>query len=157
MKFLGGNHQKIRKQLKLNTMNMKNIFLSLATLMMLLFTACSSEAQNSDQTSTSTSDAKIEVIQFHSEHRCMTCIKIEKLTREALKDYPDIPFSLINVDDKKNEKKAEEFEAFGTALFLYNPETGEKKNLTEFAFMNAGNEEKFIQELKKEIQAFQKY
>lgn len=137
-------------------MNSKNIFLSVATLMMLLFTACSSEAQNSDQTSTTASDAKIEVIQFHSEHRCMTCKKIEELSREALKDFPDIPFSLVNVDDEENEKKAEEFEAFGTSLFLYNPATGEKKDLTDFAFMNAGNEEKFIEELKKEIQAFQK-
>jgi len=137
-------------------MKTKNIFLSFATLMMLLFTACNSEAQNAKQTSTTASDVKIEVIQFHSEHRCMTCNKIEKLSREALKDYPGIPFSLVNVDDEKNEKKAEEFEAFGTALFLYNPATGEKKNLTEFAFMNAGNEEKFIEELKKEIQAFQK-
>jgi ABC-type glycerol-3-phosphate transport system substrate-binding protein len=137
-------------------MNSKNIFLSIATLMMLLLTACNSEAQNAKQTSTATTDAKIEVIQFHSEHRCMTCNKIEKLSKEALKDYPGIPFSLVNVDDEKNEKKAEEFEAFGTALFLYNPATGEKKNLTEFAFMNAGNAEKFIEELIKEIQAFQK-
>lgn len=137
-------------------MNTKNIYLSLATLMMLLFTACTSEAQNTKQSSTTTSVAKIEVIQFHSEHRCMTCKKIEELTRVALKDFPSIPFSLVNVDDEKNEKQAEEFAAFGTALFLYNPSTGEKKDLTNFAFMNTGDEEKFIEELKKEIQAFQK-
>lgn len=137
-------------------MNTKNFFLSVATLMMLLFTACKSEAQNTKQTSKATSDAKIEVIQFHSEHRCMTCNKIEALAKETLKSYTNIPFSLVNVDDEKNERKAEEFEAFGTALFLYNPATGEKKNLTEFAFMNAGNEEKFIEELKKEIQTFLK-
>lgn len=135
-------------------MNTKNIFLSFATLVMLLFTACNSEAQNNNQTSNAISDAKIEVIQFHSEHRCMTCNKIEKLSKEALKDYPGIPFSLVNVDDEKNEEKAEEFEAFGTALFLYDNATGEKKNLTEFAFMNAGNEKKFIEELKKEISQF---
>ena len=118
--------------------------------MLLLFAYYNLEAQNDKQST----KAKIEVIQFHSEHRCMTCNKIEKLSREALKDFPSIPFSLVNVDDEKNEKKAEEFEAYGTALFLYNPATGEKKDLTEFAFMNAGNEEKFIDELKKEIQAF---
>lgn len=99
---------------------------------------------------------KIEIIQFHSEHRCMTCNKIEKLTRETLKDFPLIPFSLVNVDDVKNEKKATQFEATGTALFLYNPKTGKKKNLTDFAFMNAGNEAKFQKELKKEIQLFLK-
>lgn len=99
---------------------------------------------------------KIEIIQFHSEHRCMTCNKIEKLTRETLKDFPSVPFSLVNVDDVKNEKKATQFEATGTALFLYNPKTGKKKNLTDFAFMNAGNEAKFQKELKKEIQLFLK-
>lgn len=112
-------------------MRSQNIFQSFVTLMMLLFTAYNSEAQNTRQTSKATVDAKIEVIQFHSEHRCMTCNKIEKLSKEALKDFPGIPFSLVNVDDEKNEEKAEEFEAFGTALFLYNPATGEKMNLTE--------------------------
>lgn len=137
-------------------MKTKNIFLSFATLMMLLFTACNSEAQNSEQTSTSNDDAEIEVIQFHSEHRCMTCMKIEKLSKEVLKDFPNIPFSLVNVDDQKNEKKAEQFEATGTSLFLYNPKTGKKKNLTDFAFMNAGNKEKFKEGLKKEINLFRK-
>jgi hypothetical protein len=135
-------------------MNAKSIFLSLATMMMLLFTACNSEAQNTKEASMATSEANIEVIQFHSEHRCMTCNEIEKLSRETLKDYPNISFSLVNVDDEKNEQKAEEFEAYGTALFIYNSATGAKKNLTEFAFMNAGNEQKFLEELKKEIAQF---
>ena len=100
--------------------------------------------------------AGIEIIQFHSEHRCMTCNKIEKLTRETLKDFPTVPFSLVNVDDSKNEKKATQFEATGTALFLYHPKTGKKKDLTDFAFMNAGDEAKFKKQLKKEIQLFLK-
>ena len=137
-------------------MKSNKFFLSFATLVMLLFTACNSEAQNTKQTSNATSDAKIEVIQFHSEHRCMTCNKIETLTKETLKAYPNIPFSLVNVDDNKNEKKAKQFEATGTALFLYYPKTGKKKDLTDFAFMNAGNKEKFIEELKKEIDLFLK-
>lgn len=124
--------------------------------MMLLFTACNSEAQNTKQTSNSTTEAKIEVIQFHSEHRCMTCTKIEALAKETLKAYPNIPFSLVNVDDKKSEKKAEQFEATGTALFLHNPRTGKKKDLTDYAFMNAGNKVKFIKGLKKEIDVFLK-
>jgi hypothetical protein len=97
---------------------------------------------------------KIEIIQFHSEHRCMTCNKIEKLTKETLKSYPSIPFSLVNVDDKKNEKVATQFEASGTALFLYNPTTKKKQDLTDMAFMNATDKNKFIKELKKKIVAF---
>lgn len=137
-------------------MQSKSILLSFATLAMLLFTACSSEAQNSKPTASSPSDTKIEVIQFHSEHRCMTCNNIEALAKETLKSYPNISFVLVNVDDAKNEKKAEQFEAAGTALFLYNPKTGKKKDLTDFAFMNAGNRDKFMGGLKKETDAFLK-
>ena len=60
------------------------------------------------------------------------------------------------VIDAKNEKKSEQFEATGTALFLYNPKSGKKKDLTDMAFMNAGDETKFKKELKKEIDLFLK-
>ncbi|MNY73824.1 hypothetical protein D3C86_2126970 [compost metagenome] len=63
---------------------------------------------------------------------------------------------MVNVDDAKNEKKAGQFEATGTALFLYDPKTGKKKDLTDSAFMNASDETKFQKELKKEIQLFLK-
>lgn len=127
-----------------------NIFSSIATIIVLLFTTYNSQAQSKPAAST------VEVIQFHSENRCMTCNKIETLARETLKAYSNISFSLVNVDDKKNEKKADEFEAAGTALFLYNSKTGKKKDLTDFAFMNASNKDKFIAGLKKEINAFVK-
>lgn len=98
--------------------------------------------------------ATIKMIQFHSEHRCKTCLKIEEMTKAVLKQYPDIPFSLVNVDDKKNKALAEKFQATGTALFLFNAKTGAKKDLTDFAFMKAFQEEKFKAELKKYIQSF---
>jgi len=98
--------------------------------------------------------ATVEVIQFHSEHRCYTCNKIEEFTRKTLSSYKQVPFKLVNADDKKNEKIAKDFQAFGSALFLFNPKTGAKKDLTDFAFMNANNEEKFIAGLKKELDAF---
>lgn len=138
-------------------MKFRNIIFSFS-LLTLLFAACNSEAQNTTQmvSSSSSSNAKIEVIQFHSEHRCMTCNKIEELTKSTLEDYSSIPFSLVNVDDSSNAKQAEQFEAAGTALFLYNPATGKKKELTDFAFMNASNKEKFVEGLKKEIDQFVK-
>jgi hypothetical protein len=137
-------------------MKLKYLFLSLVTPILLLFTACGSEAQNNKPSSNTASDVNIEVIQFHSEHRCMTCNKIEALTQETLQNYSSIPFSLVNVDDSKNAIKAEQFEATGTALFLFNPKTGKKKDLTEFAFMKAGNKEEFMEGLKKEIDLFMK-
>jgi phosphoribosylanthranilate isomerase len=134
---------------------MKNsILTTVFATIVLLFVSCNGNSQTKKTTAKSTSKANIEIIQFHSEHRCMTCNKIEELTRETLKSYPTIPFSLVNVDDKKNEKIAEQFEATGTALFLYNPKTKKKQDLSDMAFMNAGDKEKFIKELKKKIEAF---
>jgi hypothetical protein len=101
-----------------------------------------------------TSKSGVEIIQFHSEHRCVTCLKIEELTKETIKSYSGISFKLINVDDAKNEKMAEKFEASGTAVFIYNPKTGKKKDMTDFAFLNAGNKTKFIASMKREISSF---
>lgn len=133
---------------------MKTPFRLLTLVLGMLFTTNSSFSQNVPANQTAA--ASIEVIQFHSEHRCMTCNKIETLTREVLKSYPGVPFTLVNVDVKKNDKKAAQFEATGTALFLYNPKTGKKKELTDFAFMQAGNKDKFAEGLKKEIDLFLK-
>lgn len=96
----------------------------------------------------------VEIIQFHSEHRCVTCLKIEELTKETVKSFTGMPFKLVNIDDTKNEKIAEKFEAAGTALFIYNPKTGKKKDMTDFAFMNSGDKAKFMAGLKKEINQF---
>lgn len=115
-------------------MKSQNFYISISTLVLLLFNTLISFGQNSNNSS---NEVTIEVIQFHSEHRCITCKKTESLTIETLKSYPNIPFVLVNVDDEKNEKKAEQFEATGTALFLYNPKTGQIKDLTDFAFMNS--------------------
>ena len=133
-------------------MNTK-IFISIILLLSQVFESCNNEAQGTVQQLNYTKST-IQVIQFHSEHRCMTCNKIESLTKETLKSYPQIAFVLVNVDDKKNEKIAEQFEATGTALFLYNPTTKKKKDLTDFAFMNAGDKDKFTKELKKHIDDF---
>jgi hypothetical protein len=99
----------------------------------------------------------IRVYQFHLEHRCVSCRKIELFTKTTLStSFPSLNLTLINVEDKKNQKLASEFQVFGSALFLYNPITGKKKNLTEFAFLNVGNETQFKAGLKKQIEEFLK-
>ncbi len=96
----------------------------------------------------------IEVIQFHSEHRCMTCNKIEALTQATLAHSQDIPFRLINVDDESNADISEKFEAHGTALYLHDPVSGKMTDLTDFAFMNANDEGTFTTKLKEHIATF---
>lgn len=130
-------------------MSKKSILTSVFATLMLLFVSFNGDAQAKKTTT-------IQVIQFHSEHRCMTCNKIEELARVALKKYPSIPFSLVNADDKKNEKLCTQFQAYGSSLFLYNTKTKKIKNLTEMAFMNAGDQEKFIKEFNKNMDVFLK-
>ncbi|MFN3756075.1 MAG: nitrophenyl compound nitroreductase subunit ArsF family protein [Flavobacterium sp.] len=136
----------------------KKISLLTFVFLTMLFAACKQEpkenAENVETTSVLQSDATVQLIQFHSEHRCMTCSKIESLAIESLTSVEGVPFQLINVDDKTNATIAEEFEATGTALYLYNTQTGAKKDLTEFAFMKAGDQEAFKTELTKEILTF---
>lgn len=136
----------------------KSIFKTVTATLMLLFVFCNSNGQNLKKTNAKSSTvSSIQIIQFHSENRCVTCNLIEKLTKETLQKYPAIPFKLINVDDKKNEKIAEQFEASGTALFLYNTKSSAKKDLTDFAFMNAKSKpDKFKKGLEKEINVFKK-
>jgi thioredoxin-related protein len=141
---------------------MKTIRLKIIALILVLsVSSCQENSKTApinttEKTTKEVAQNQIQVIQFHSENRCMTCNKIEALTLETLKSYPELHFQLINVDDAKNEKIAEQFEATGTALFLYNPATQNKLDLTEFAFMTAGNEAQFEEDLKKEIDQFLK-
>jgi len=125
----------------------------------LILTSCNGQDKNK-ATSLDTSISKIEVLDFHSTHRCMTCNAIEANTKYTLdlyfsKELKDdvITFQVINVDEKKNEKIAEKFEASGTALFLNVIRNGKETqiNLTDFAFMNGNDKETFSKELKSKI------
>jgi len=138
---------------------MKTIkFLAIVTLVLTLM-ACNgqtkSKAQPIDQ-----SVSKIEVFDFHSTHRCMTCNAIEANTKYTLDNYfPEelksdkITFQVINVDEKENEKIAEKFEASGTALILNVIKNGteNKIDLTEFAFMNGNDQAEFSKALKAKL------
>ena len=105
--------------------------------------------------------SKIEVLDFHSTHRCMTCKAIEANTKYTLNTYfskelkeNKITFQVINVDEKKNEKIAKKFEASGTSLFLNVIKNGKQTqiNLTEFAFMKGNDQKAFSKELKAKIE-----
>jgi len=105
--------------------------------------------------------SKIEVLDFHSTHRCMTCNAIEANTRYTLDTYfknemktGKITFQTVNVDKKENEKLAEKFEAAGTSLYLNVVKNGKEKqiNLTDFAFSKGNDKNTFSNELKSKIE-----
>ena len=102
----------------------------------------------------------IEVFDFHTTNRCVTCKSIESNTKYTLDTYfadevksGKITFSIVNIDEKENEKLAEKFEASGTSLFLNVIKNGKEKqiDLTEFAFMNGKKQDTFSKELKTKI------
>ena len=125
----------------------------------LLLTSCNGQ-NKTNTTSLDKSISKIEVLDFHSTHRCMTCNAIEANTKYTLNTYfakemkdAKITFQVINVDKKENEKIAEKFEASGTALILNVIKNGKETqlNLTNFAFMNGNDQVVFSKELKSKI------
>lgn len=134
-----------------------NFFAVLAISFML--TSCYGQNKNKPN-SLDDSVSKIEVLDFHSTHRCMTCNAIEANTKYTLDTYfakelkaNKITFQVINVDERENEKIAEKFEASGTSLFLNVIKNGKETqiNLTDFAFMKGIDKETFSKELKTKI------
>jgi len=134
------------------------IFTILALSLMLF--SCNANAQN-EQKAKNTSQNIIEVIDFHSTHRCNTCNSIEANTKYTLDNYfatelkdGKITFQSINVDNDKNFKMAEKFEASGISLFLNVIINGKETiiNLTDFAFSKGRDKEAFSKELKMKIE-----
>ena len=133
-------------------------FLALLTISLFL-TACNNQTKSNDQALDKTI-SKIEVLDFHSTHRCMTCNAIEANTKYTLDTFfsdelkaKKITFQVINVDEEANEKLAEKFEASGTALILNVIKNGieTKIDLTEFAFMEGNDQDVFSNALKSKI------
>ena len=145
-----------KKQIKKMSKTVK----SLTVLAISLILASCNGQDKRKTTSLNKSISKIEVIDFHSTHRCMTCNAIEANTKYTLNTYfakelkgDKITFQVINIDEKENEKIAEKFEASGTSLFLNVIKNGKETqiNLTDFAFMNGNDQETFSKELKAKI------
>lgn len=106
--------------------------------------------------------AKLQIVYFHAEHRCPTCLSIEANTKKTLNTYfakmvkdGTIKLRVLNVEDTKNQKLVEKYQAEGSALYLTSI-AGKKETTTDFtnfAFSYSRNEpEKFIAGLKTEIE-----
>lgn len=124
---------------------MKKLHVFLSIFAMFFLISCSGNGQTTESDGTEQVNV-VQVIDFHSTNRCITCKTIEKKTIETLtKNFKEelengkVIFQTINVDDDENYAIAEEFQATGTALFIniiVNNESN-KVDLTEFAFMRA--------------------
>lgn len=104
--------------------------------------------------------SKIIIYAFHGTRQCETCINMKANTKIVLDKYfsnelksGKIAYRIIDVDDSKNEKIAEKFQATGTALFAEKLIDGNDiiADWSDFAFDNANNREVYIQGLKNKI------
>jgi hypothetical protein len=103
----------------------------------------------------------IEVYDFHTTNRCITCKAIEANTKYTLDTYfadelksGKITFQIINLDAKENESLGEKFYASGTSLYLNVINNGQEKqiDLTRFAFMYGKKKEEFSKRLKQKLE-----
>jgi len=139
---------------------MKNLSV-VVFLVSILFLSCK-ENPKKEQSNEAKLSNKVEVIDFHSTHRCMTCNAIEANTKYTLDTFfseavesGEVTLQVVNVDLEENAAMAEKFEATGTSLFLNVIVDGKETpiDLTEFAFMNGTDEATFSKELKAIIEA----
>lgn len=141
---------------------MKKLFVILSAV--LFFFACnSSHSETEDKTVITTSSIsvvkqnRLEVYCFHGTRQCETCKNMKANTKTTLEKYfaaqlkdSSIVFSIIDVDDEKNEKLAEKFQATGTALMINKVVNGKDSIIdwSDFAFEKANDNDVYIAELK---------
>ena len=103
----------------------------------------------------------VRVLNFHTTNRCKLCLTIERLVKETIMmeygeyvEAGNLKLFVLNVDRSENRKTAEEYFAFGSALFVSSG-IGEKLNtsdLTNEAFLYAEtNPERFLESLRSTI------
>lgn len=88
----------------------------------------------------------VEVMYFHGKQRCVTCLAIEKLTKEVVeKDFAKevkqgkVRYREIDISTDEGEKIADRYEVTWSSLFV-NQWKGKKEtrnNMTKFGFANA--------------------
>lgn len=86
---------------------------------------------------TGTKPSGVEVLYFHGKHRCATCNAVEKVTKDALKQYygEQITLQSINREEEKNSALVKKYQVAGQTLLIV--KGIKKEDLTNVAFMNA--------------------
>ena len=133
--------------------------LSILVISLILFSTIG-KAQNKKQDNQDKQNI-IEVFDFHSTNRCVTCKAIEANTKHTLETFfaeelknGKITFQIVNIDKDENYELAKKFKASGTSLFLniINLEKEKQIDLTAFAFTYGRNQVNFSKKLKAKLE-----
>jgi hypothetical protein len=88
------------------------------------------------------SDTTIQILYFHGDRRCPTCISIEKISKDLyndqFKDNSRVKFFAINIDRDENKAIAEKYQVTGSSLIV--SIKGKPNNVTFEAFKYALDE-----------------
>jgi ATP-dependent protease HslVU (ClpYQ) ATPase subunit len=119
---------------------MKQFFLF--SLVMLLMSSLSAQTEKAVQAA---EKAVLDVYYTHSTNRCAGCRAIEKETMQTLNsqfkqqmENGEIAVHIVNIDLKKNKEIVDEFEVWGSSLFIVkNGDTKNRTDLTKEGFAMA--------------------
>jgi hypothetical protein len=134
---------------------MKKILVFIVVLVSIFSWSCRQSHTIRSQTN---SDAKLEVLYFHTAMRCPACIAIENNTKRVLDenfktqlDSGIIRFTPCNIDEKSNSSLLEKYQVSYLTLLIIKAD-GTKTDFTNTAFQYADTKpEKFMELLKAEI------
>ena len=129
---------------------MKKIIAVVSLMTLVVFNSCSEnkgEHANKEVATQQDDNAKkdrVVIYDFHSEHRCVTCIAIEKAVKDVIhkhfeKQFEEgiIEFELLNCESEENKDLVDKYGAFGTTLIVSMVKDGKElksDDLTNWAF-----------------------
>lgn len=122
---------------------MKKVLLIAAiAILSISFGNCSNGKANTDDknsSSTSVSAASIQILYFHGDRRCPTCIKVGEVSQNLYNTKYSknsvVTFKEVNIDKDENKAIAEKYQVTGSSLMI--DVNGEVKNITVDAFKYA--------------------
>lgn len=129
---------------------MKKIF-SLLLLVTMMVACGNKKGGSTDATQTNLDIAKEQtaVIYFHSNHRCATCMAVEKVSKEGVEENfkSTIPYYSVDITAKENETILKKYDVVGQSLLVVKGDS--QKNLISTAVMYARSKpEKVKDEIK---------
>ncbi|MDD3297120.1 MAG: nitrophenyl compound nitroreductase subunit ArsF family protein [Candidatus Omnitrophica bacterium] len=115
--------------------------------------------------SQSNPQVKVIAYYFHGSFRCVTCINMEKYSREAIEanfkdalDSGKLEFKAVNVENKGNERFVNDYQLYTKSLFLSFVKDGKEiksKNLDKI-WEYSRNKQRFIDYVTGELNEFTK-
>lgn len=103
-------------------------------------------------------DTKTVVYYFWNKPKCISCVKMEKFTKEAVSEINNgsIEYKVINFGKNQNKQYVKKYGLYTKTVILSKVKDGKEikhKNLTQ-VWVKLNNEQDFKQYIKDEIQKF---